>query len=293
MMRVGSSEPQEWLFCGETVADGTRPLQNNSWGTSISCAQDAYGAAYANFGVLSSAYDIYEWSIGVYNCGSSGNARLGMVKLGIDLAGGTNFTDFLVDLAVGAAAGQGNIFGIEKLNSWKFRKRIPAGASIGVKGAIHTSSLTAFRGWIFDAFGRPRRPELARTHEYCDSFGASVATCRGTTVTPGDASDGAWTEIGTLTRKLGWFEYSLAFDENVSAANTMYTDIALGDANNKRVIIKNHITTISTAELTTRSGPAGVAALGNAGDKVYARVQVGPNALDDGIYSVAVYGCGG
>lgn len=282
---------EEWLFRGASVADGTRPNIANTWGTSVTPAQDAYGAAYANLGVISSAYDIYEWSISAFNIGVAGASRIGMIKLGMDLAGGTNFTDFLTDLMVGPATGA-SITGYEFLTGFRFRKRIPAGASIGVKGAVHSATLTAFRSWLYDAVGRPRRPEFARTHEYIDTFGATIANCQGVTVTPGTTNDGSWFEIGTITRRLGWFEYSLALDDSTMTASALYTDIALGDATNKRVIISNHSTNVSANEIMWRGGTAGVPAIGNAGDKIYARVQ-NSTALDNGTYTIAVYGCGG
>ena len=58
----------EFLLCVESVADGTRPTQNNTWGLSVTPANGAYGS-FAAIGVLSSTYDIYEWSVGVHNVG--------------------------------------------------------------------------------------------------------------------------------------------------------------------------------------------------------------------------------
>lgn len=286
----------EFLFNGATVADGTRPVNNSAWGTSITPAQDAYGAAFGNLGVLSATYDIYEWTLGALIVGVAGVARVGMVQVYADPAGGSSFTiPIVADLCVASAASHAQLQGAEKLSPWRFRHRIPAGWSIGVKGAVHSATLTAFRVWIYDAVGRPTRPDLARTHAYCDTFGVTQGggfNCQGTAITPGTTSDGAWTEIGTLTRKVDWWEYALALDDLTASASTYHVDIALGDATNKRVIISNHETMYNAAEMSWRSGPAGIAAIGNSGDKVYARAQSSA-ALDDGTYTVAVYGCGG
>lgn len=284
----------EWLLRTASVADGTRPVLNNTWGTSVTPAQDAYGASFASLGVLSSTYDIFEWSVAPIVIGISTASRLGMIQIYADPAGGTSFTvPIVTDLAAGSPVGTGNLtVPGEHCNSWRFRRRIPAGWSLGVKGAVHSSTLTAFRVWIHNAVGRPTRPDLARTHEYIDTYGASVSTCAGVTITPGTTSEGAWTEIGTLSRRAGWFEYSFMLDDATATAARYIVDIALGDASNKRVIISNACTDYSAAEQSMRAFAAGTPAIGNAGDKIYARAQ-SSSALDDGTYSVAVYACGG
>ena len=272
----------------DSIADGTRP--GTSFGTSVTPAQNSYGS-YAQ--LLSGANvtdDVWAISLCVNSVNVAGASRNVIITVGYDPAGGTSYTDTDQHLLVGPAGAYSGAASNGGPVWFYLPRRLRAGTSIGLKGSVNSADLTAFSAYA-QLWCRPRRPELARAGAYVDTLGATTASSSGTAVTPGTTSDGSWTQIGTLTRSAWYLAWGVGVDDSTMSNNVGHVDISIGDASNKRIVVSNGY--FFTAANEAIGKPAqGAFVRGSAGDVVYARMQVGPNAADSN-YSVAVYAVGG
>ena len=272
-----------------TVADGTRP---GAIGTAVTPKQnDIATAVYTELidGALVDC-DIWEIMLCVSAVQTAGAGRDLIVTLGYDPAAGTSYVDtdqnLLVGpagLYVGAASNGGPVW-------FRLPRRIKAGTSIAIKGSVNSATLTAFNVAAY-LFGKPRRPEMCYSGSYVDTLGADTANSRGTIITPGAASEGAYTEIGTLTRPCRYIEWGYGMDDAATANNVGHVDIAIGDATNKRIVVQDGYI-FSAANEALGKHPQGAYVDGAVGDKFYARAQWGPNAVDAN-NSVSIYAVGG
>lgn len=271
------------LTLSSAGADGTRPVSTK--GTAVTPgATNTYGS-YASMGVINPSDDAYWINIAAHTVNVPAENRMAMITVGIDLAGGSSFTDFISDLLIGSPVGLQS----SGLSSYGFPLRIPAGASLGIKGASLSATVTAFRVYV-DLLCRPSRPELVRCGSFVQTFGVTPPTVGGVAVTPGAASEGAWSEIGTLDKPLWFFEFGYSIDDTTMVVASIEVDIGIGDASNKRIVIPNGqvITSANEALSKLAAGRYGFAA---PGDKVFARSQ--SSGAADTNNSAAVYGVGG
>lgn len=277
--------PNEWGLIIESVADGTRPA--TAWGTSVTPGNNTYGS-YVQ--VLSATSDetflcritLNSWSV-------SAAARDALVTIGIDPAGGTSYTDFIVDLAASCAPTYIQV--VPGPVVYEFPVRIPAGATLAAKGSVNNATVGTGRVAI-TLFGRPSRPELVKAGAFVQTFGSTPASSSGTAITGGGASEGAWTQIGSaLTVPLWFWEFGFCVNNATMANNAHHVDIGLGDASNKKIVIPNGLVYETTSE-TLAKAAQGRVGLGAIGDIVYARVQTGTTATTANT-SIIAYGVGG
>jgi len=267
-----------------SVADGTRPA--GAWGTAVTPGNNTYGTYAQLLAGAAVTDECQEIEIEVNTVGSSGVARDCIVTIGFDRAGGTSYTDTIVDLVCGPAAahntnGQGPV-------GFRFPLRVPAGCSIAAKASVNSATVTAIRVACV-LRGRPTRPELIWVGQKVTTFGSTPASSNGTTVTPGTASEGAWTQLGVaLTEPIYYWEFGYGISSGGMTANVMHVDIGIGDASNKRVAIRDGYVTSNNGESISKP-PSGRHAVGAIGDLVYGRSQVGPSAADTN-NSIAAYG---
>ena len=278
--------PNEWGLIIESVADGTRPA-TTTWGTSVTPGNNAYGS-YAQ--VLTATSDeTYLCRIMISAIGVSGAAKDCLVTIGIDPAGGTSYTDFIVDLSASNAP---NLVSLGLLpHIYEFPVIIPSGATVAAKASVNNATVGTARVAL-TLFGRPSRPELVKAGTFVTTFGSTPASSSGTAITPGTASEGAWTQIGSaLTVPLWHWEWGIAVNSATMANNLHLVDIGLGDASNKKIVVPNGIAGESASEGLAKM-TQGRNGLGAVGDIVYARVQTGPNAATANT-SIIVHGVGG
>lgn len=274
----------------ESVVDGTRPVA--TIGTSVTPTQNNMGTAA--FGTLLSGAsltdDCYELEVCVHTVGVAGLARDCVVRIGLDPAGGTSFTTTLVDLVCGPAAVYSSTGGALAGGVWhRLPVRIRAGTSIGAAATVNSATLTAIRV-LCRVKRRPSDPR-AYVGSYVDSFGVTLASSMGTSITPGTASEGAWTQIGAaLTRPLRWLDFGYGVDNTVMNNGCHHVDIAAGDASNKRIIIANHPIFQTANEVIVKPRGGEWCDVG-IGETLFARSQAG-GTLETG-HSVAIYGVGG
>ena len=269
---------------GQTIADGTRPA--SSFGTSVTPVQNALSGAWATV-ISATTEEIHKLDICLNNWFISGAARGTLVEIGYDLAGGTTGTSLVV-LACGGAETYGNALGLGAF--FELPINLPAGCSILARASVNSATLTA--GYVFaTAYGQPSPSHLWRPARRIEQLGVTLASSAGTAVTSGTSSEGAWTSIGTLAQRAFAFEFGISFHEATCNSTLYDIDLAVGDASNKRVILRNHpVRTSSTNDAYVKAS-AITYANAAAGDIVYARSQCGPNAASTNM-SIAVYAMG-
>jgi len=274
--------PNEWGLVISSVADGTRPAA--AWGTSVTPGNNAYGS-YVQ--VLTATSDeTYLMRVTLNSFAVSAAARDALVTIGIDPAGGSSYSDLIVDLVASCAHTY-----IAGPVVYEFPLRVPAGATLAAKATVNNATVGTGSVAI-ELFGRPSRPELVKAGSFVQTFGNVPASSRGTPVTFGTTGEGAWTQIGSaLTVPLWAWEFGMGANNAAIVGNGIHVDIGLGDASNKKVVIPNAYVNTTTVETITK--PSAIRpGLGAVGDIVYARGQAGPGAADT-TNSIIVYGTGG
>ena len=278
-----------------SVADGAQP--GTTWGTAVTLGASNTMGSYAQVIDGSADWpagfgDGYWLVIEVSDIGVSAANHEALVTVGIDLSGGTTYTDWIENLLVSSAqAVQGN--GLADGIMYGFPLRVPNGASLALKGQDRNAAPSTARCRMF-IYGQPTHPERVRAGSFVRSFGVDTTNSRGTYVTHGGASEGSWAQLGSALAEHLWFwEFGLSRNSTAFSAQSCFTDIAVGDASNKRRVIRNAHTVWGTAETQTKY-PAGEFGPAAAGDLVYGRGQIGDGAVPGAsVMSIAAYGVGG
>lgn len=160
-------------------------------------------------------------------------AKRHVLDIGVDPAGGTSYAALISNIVCGSAAPIGNQGAPG--HEFVFPVRIPSGATVGVR--IQGSNATALTVRVgLKARGRPAMPWLIPSGMYAETIGVSGSS--GTSVTPGNAADGAWASLGTTTRDLWWWQLAYQIDNGTITAEYTYLELAYGDASNKNSILR-------------------------------------------------------
>jgi hypothetical protein len=236
------------------------------------------------------AEDVYGLYIQVHTGNLASNAKLHLLDIGVDPAGGTSYSAILQDMAVGASppitsAGKREFF---------FPIFIPAGSAVAAR--IRGGNATAGTVYVAVCFyGRRGAPEMSRVGSFSETLGATTASTAGTSVTPGNAADGSWVDLGATTKDLWWWQLGHQISNTTITAEYTYLEVAFGDASNKTTIFKvMHIgTTSETSGQAVQSGLLDLVAYCpvKAGEHIYVRARCS-DAPDTG-YQVTVTGIGG
>lgn len=278
----------------EKPVDGT--LNGDTSGVAFSLGGSNTMGAYAQILDGSTDWpadsgDGYWISIHVSSVAVSTVQSNALVTIGIDPAGGTTYTDWIQHLLVtGAGTLNGNgVWGVR----YEFPIRVPRGCSLAIKGQSAQAIPIATSYCKIQIKCKPTRPELMRVGSFVQTFGADTANSDGTTVTAGGASEGTYAQLGSSLDKPIWFwEWGWGSSAAAFAATVGEVDIAVGDASNKRRVVRNKRFFIGTAETQTKFGKQGEYGDGAVGDLVYGRVQFG-DATGPGSDSMIAYGVGG
>jgi hypothetical protein len=267
--------------------DAVRPA--SAMGATITPAQNAKTGAYAE--VLSAAIlseDCFGLLINFNNNFVTATNRNTICDIGVDPAGGTAYSILIPDLlasdasTLNAASGQFYYFPI-----W-----IRAGSSVAVRASVAAATVGTLRCYM-RVFGRPRDPRMAKVGTYVTAYGVVAASSQGTAVTSGTTSEGAWTSLGTISRRAWWWQLGMGISDASITANGIYhADLSVGDASNKRIVIADQPYTIpaSTEQIATPGCTENCGYEVNSGN-VYGRLQCSGTA-DSGLSMVA-YGLGG
>jgi hypothetical protein len=155
----------------------------------------------------------------------------------IDPAGGTSWANFIDDLVCGFAqqsSTSGQDVGIGCI--YKFPIWIPAGASIGFQGRRAGATADPSGGAVQIAvFGKPTNPSMYWCGQRVESLGINAASSRGATVTPSATTNtfGAWTAIGTSTRRYGALNFGVN-GPNAATVTVQAMNWEIGDNSTRR-----------------------------------------------------------
>lgn len=234
------------------------------------------------------ANDIYGFYMLVHSGATSTSAKNHVLDVGVDPAGGTSYTAIISNLVCGAspaltAAG---------LREHYFPMFIKAGSSVAVRiaGGAATAGTVRVAMRFYGQFSSPMQVPVGT---YSESYG--VTGTSGTSITPGNAADGAWTQVGTTTNPIWWWQLGYQINNGTITAEYTYLELGVGDATNKFSVFK----VMHGGTTGETCGLAGQAQLlwHNAyypvpsGTNVYVRGRCN-NAPDTG-YEVGVIGIGG
>lgn len=259
-----------------------------TWGTSITPGNNTFPAYTEILG--NTAYDCFGIAIFVHTIGSSGAAKDMLLTIGIDHTGGTTYTSCEISNLMCSSAGTLVTGGIW----YYFPLYIPEGSAIAAKMSCSNATVGTGRVGVI-LYGRPTRPELVRAGSYVDSFGATTASSRGTTITAGTASEGSWTEMtsGTTTRSYWWFQCGWgSFDISLGAA--IYAmDLSIGDASNKEIVFEDALicNAGTTEQVVKPYVPLDYTCDIRDGQRIYVRLQCSTTADTD--LTMMAYALGG
>jgi hypothetical protein len=262
-------------------------------GTAVTPVQNGTGGTYAQLlAGASVTHDVYQIDICVNSVSlGAATARDAIATLGIDPAGGSSYTA-VASLVVGPASNYtaSSTHTVAGGTWFRFPYFIKAGSSIGIRGSVNSATVTAFSAFCH-LYCKPSHPEYVWAGSYIDAFGVDTATSAGTTIVPGGASEGSWTEIGTLTRPCRYLEFGYGINDTTMAYGMVDVDIAIGDATNKKIVCVNRPVQTSVNEALAKPLGGGGFGIGAVGDKLYARAWCG-TGVPDSANSIAIYAVG-
>lgn len=224
-------------------------------------------------------------TFGLLICINSSSASNASRNYAIDIGvGGSGSEQVLVPDLLGGNAATYVIGGLW----YYFPVFIPAGTRLSTRaqGTV-TTALRVFA----QTLQRPANPSQVRKASFVEAYG--VTGTAGVSLTAGTTTDGAWTLIGTTSRKVWWWQFGIQVDtaDTSHLAVVNHVDVAIGNGTNFDIIISDAQVIVSTSE-TLGNTPlsAGVEFMAPEGTNVYARAQC--SGTPDP-YNLAVYAAGG
>lgn len=216
-------------------------------GTSVTPgASNAEGAFTQIASAANMAFDSYLMYISVGGGNSTGAAKNHLMDIGVDPAGGTSYSAVISNIVCGQSGAVNTT-----VSSFYFPLWIKAGSTVAVR--VQGSNATAGTVRVVAKFfGRPSRPELVWSGQRAETIG-TVTNSNGTSITPGNATEGSWTSLGTTSIDGKWAGISMQVDNGTITAQYTYFDLAYGDGSNKVIIVENRpIFFYGTAEIAAQ-----------------------------------------
>lgn len=235
------------------------------------------------------AQDIYAFYMQIFAGSTASSQKDQLFDVGVDPAGGTSYTAIISNLDVGESPSLSQAGARE----FAFPFFIKAGSSVAVRVAGSNATAGTVRV-AMKFYGNPSRPETFPVGQYSETLG-TISGSAGPSITPGNATDGSWLDLGATTRDLWWWQLGYGISNSTITAEYTYFELAWGDASNKHTIFK-----IMHGGTTSES--CGAAAQTNllswasyqpvpAGTHIYVRARTN-NSPDTG-YHVNAVGIGG
>lgn len=279
MFWAPSSNDYRWTLPSSTA----RPAA--AFGTSITPGNNTMGSWASVISSASVTHDIWGFLININSVAVSATAKDCLVDIGIDPAGGSSYTTIIPTLLASCAApynvGSGGVWYFFPL--WK-----KSGCTVAARAQVNNATVGTARVFI-TLLGDPVHPETTRVGQSVEAIGVDTANSRGTVVTLGTTSDGAWTSLGTTTNKCFFWQVGFGTNDTTMTAAGIHLDIASGDATNKKILIQDSLVTVTTAE-QIQNPPLTIGCAANvaAGATIYGRGQ--SSAATDTQPSIAAYG---
>lgn len=186
-------------------------------------------------------HDVYGMGINFVGGNASNSIRRYLADILIDPAGGSSWSTLIANLFVNNAS----------LITGGYRYYFPiylkSGTSIGFQHQCNLAS-TALRCGV-QLYGQPKRPESIVVGTRVETFGAVTATTSGTAHTPGTSAFSSYTNIGTTSRNLWWWQWGgIGYNESGFVANSIVADVACGDGTNQLICIDSVFQNYTAAE---------------------------------------------
>jgi hypothetical protein len=262
-----------------------------TFGQTVTPLQNTYGSYAEVMSAAAVSADAFGFWIHVQGLGANTFARDALITVAGDPAGGTAWdgNEIVEDLIVSDAAPTVNNTvgaGIE----YYFPIKIESGTSLAVKASVNNATPGTMQVSIRLAC-EPDRVDLIRCGTAIRGYGATAASSNGTAVTAGSASEGAWTEIGTLADAIWYLTAGVGYSNASMASAPTAMDIAIGASTlSNRIVLSDVIITQSGFEQQTAFYP-GAMVNGEVGEKIFARLQVAGAVTTN--FSVIAYGVTG
>ena len=257
----------------------------NTWGVTVSAHEDNALGSYVR---VDGGSPLAKAAMGVRLMVSQGSAsaaiRNNMLTLATDPLGGTSYTNILIpNLMLGAGTNaQGPYF------EAFFPLSIPAGHSVAVAAqCTHTAAQNIY---VYPEFFHDLDGAL-KLGSAVEAVGAAAASSAGTAVTPGTSSEGAWTELGSLTNAAFHFQLGVGCADDTIAGVLYTADLAAslpGDDTTKLILMENVVVQTNAVEAfgaRNHNLPRNYRKL-PAGAKLWGRLQ-SAGAADDGLTMAA------
>lgn len=254
---------------------------NTAQGTSVTPGVGSKGSWVQAVAAL--AQDTFRLLICINSNTASAASRNSVVDIGIGGSGSeiVLIPDLIAGNATNYAAGGQGIW-------YYFPVAIPAGTRVAVRA--QGTVATAFRVFI-QAFQKPLNPSMIKRASFVEAIGMTVPN--GVSLTMGTTSEGAWTLLGTTTKRCWFWQIGAQVTSGDTAHNTaaIHLDLAEGDGTNFNIILQDAVMYVSSTEATSISPiTIGCEYPLPAGASIYARAQ--SSGSTDPLY-VAAYGAGG
>jgi len=234
--------------------------------------------------------NVYAVYLQLHTGSTSATLRPLLFDIGIDEAGGTSYTPIIENALCGNAPSlkqAGN-------REFYFPIRIPKNSSVGIRSQSHAATYTRY---AIRFYGELSRPEMFPVGAYAETFGSNPSKSQGTAFTPGNATDGAWTLLGTTTKPIWWWQLGYQIWNTTITAEYTYIDLGYGDgtsAGTQTIFRMMHGgTTAETCGLAAQTHLLSIAAYVPvpANRNIYVRGRCN-NAPDSG-YQACAIGIGG
>lgn len=275
----------QWQYSNVTATRLQAP-----WGFAHTTGVNPTFSAYTTLvSAANITQDVYGILLIFNNAFNAATTRNVLVNIGVDTAGGTTFVTKIPNLMCGHSGSMILTGGIQ----YYFPLYIPSGSSIGIQatGTAAFSFSTAVT-----LFGQPRNPDGVRVGSYVTDFGVTLASARGTTITPGLAAEGLYAQIGaTTTRDFWWWQLGYSFISTNVTAGGVSIDMAAGSSTTvNKLLLDNVLFFYDGTERIWNSLPPGNSGFYNVvgtGENIYMRAQTSGAA--PATSNVMAYGLGG
>lgn len=201
---------------------------NGTPGTSFSFGgSSADGADVAVLSAL--AQDVQYLIVGVAGAATAAEDNSALLDILTDPAGGTSWVDTISDLSTGFTPATTNS-GIP-IQCWYYLPVfVRAGTSIGVH-ARKAGATAATGRVVMYAYGQPLNPDMWWCGTGVETLGATPATSRGVSHTPGTSgSYASFTTIGTSTRRYGAIQIGINGTDDIANAAGYHFQLGTGSA---------------------------------------------------------------
>jgi hypothetical protein len=277
------NNPSFGYVTGNVLA--TRPAA--AFGTSITPGtSNSYGSYTEILGDANVTRDCYGMMLNFNSSFVTVQARDILATIGIDVAGGSSYVDFISHLLASCAGSFDEGHG----GHWYyFPVFIPAGAAIAAKASVNNGTASTMRCAIW-LYGAPKNLSGLVYGQGVETVGAVTASSRGTAVTPGTTSEGSWTSIGTTTRKWKFAQHGMGInDTSLTSGGAYANDLSFGDGTNNILLDqdKMHLVPNTTEALSAQLRAQSYCDV-PLGETIYGRSQC--SGTPDSNVSMAAYG---